>query len=63
MLLKGEFADATTTAVHFVLMLGPALLALGIGSFFAVGARLSLSDERTESLGGDRRHLVTKSRL
>jgi hypothetical protein len=55
MWLKGELAGATASAVHFVLMLSPALLALGIGSLFGVGARLSLSDERTESLGGRRK--------
>lgn len=51
MVTKGEFAGVTATAVHFVLSLGPALLALGIGSFFAVGTRLCLSDERTRLLG------------
>ncbi|WP_205877808.1 hypothetical protein [Mycobacterium camsae] len=37
MLLKGRFANATATAVHSISAVGPALLALGTGVFFALG--------------------------
>lgn len=42
MLLKGSLARDTANAVHLVLAMGPALLAMGIGLFFAAGARRSL---------------------
>jgi hypothetical protein len=40
MWLKGSLAGATATAVHFILSIGPALLALGVGLFFASAARV-----------------------
>lgn len=43
MLLKGTLASTTGTAVHLMLLIGPAVLALGIGLFFAVGTARSLS--------------------
>ncbi|OBI15432.1 hypothetical protein A5712_28320 [Mycobacterium sp. E2327] len=43
MLLKGAFASATAAAVHFILLIAPALLALGVGLLYALGARLSIS--------------------
>jgi hypothetical protein len=39
MVLKGAVAGPTASAVHLILAMGPALLALGLGLFFAVGAR------------------------
>ncbi|WP_156766470.1 hypothetical protein [Mycobacterium sp. E2327] len=42
MLLKGALARDTATGVHVVLSAGPALLAVGMGLFFAAGARRSL---------------------
>jgi hypothetical protein len=42
MWLKGMLARVTATAVHFILSIGPALLALGVSLFFAAGARRSL---------------------
>ncbi len=46
MWLKGAFASGTATAVHLILSIGPALLGLGVGLFFAVGARQSLPGTR-----------------
>jgi hypothetical protein len=43
MLLKGTLAGATATAVRLALATGPALLAVGAGLFFAVGARRRLA--------------------
>lgn len=43
MVLKGAPARITASAVRLVFALGPALLAVGIGLFFAVGTRRSLS--------------------
>jgi hypothetical protein len=40
--LKGSFAGATANAVRLTLSIGPALLALGVGLFFAAGVRRSL---------------------
>lgn len=42
MWLKGSLAGATATAVRLILFVGPAFLALGIGLFFAAGARRSV---------------------
>jgi hypothetical protein len=41
MLLKGSLAGATATAVDVIFSIGPALFALGVGLFFAAGARRS----------------------
>jgi hypothetical protein len=42
MWLKGSLTGDTATAVHLRLAVGPALLALGVGLFFAAGTRRSL---------------------
>lgn len=42
MWLRGSLAGATATAVRFTLSMGPALLALGVSLFFAIGARRRL---------------------
>jgi hypothetical protein len=42
MLLKGALAGSTASVVRLVSWIGPALLALGIGLFFAIGTRRSL---------------------
>ena len=39
MWLKGSLASGTAAAVHLILAVGPALLALGLGLLFAAGAR------------------------
>lgn len=44
MLLKGKLAGFTASAVHFMLSLSPALLALGIGLFIAVGTARNVSE-------------------
>jgi hypothetical protein len=41
MWLRGALADVTAAAVHALLAIGPVLLALGAGLFFAAGARRS----------------------
>ncbi|OBI62644.1 hypothetical protein A5706_16525 [Mycobacterium sp. E796] len=46
LLLKGRLASGTATTVHFLLAIAPALLALGIGLFFAPGARRGLQTQR-----------------
>ncbi len=46
LLLRGRLASGTATTVHLVLALAPVLLALGIGLFFAAGARWSLQTQR-----------------
>ncbi|OBG34584.1 hypothetical protein A5673_21325 [Mycobacterium sp. E3198] len=46
MLLKGSLAGVTAGAVRLLPVVAPALLALGVGLFFAVGARLSIPGAR-----------------
>lgn len=54
LLLKGAVAGATATAVPNVLALGPAVLAVGIGLFFAVGARgIGYVDNPKGGVSGD----------
>jgi hypothetical protein len=43
MVLKGALAHVTAGGVRLAFLLGPALLAVGMGVFFAVGARRSLA--------------------
>lgn len=42
MWLKGSLAGSTSTAVRLMLSMGPALLALGVGLLFAIGAQRCL---------------------
>jgi hypothetical protein len=42
MVLKGALAHATAGGVRLAFLLGPALLAVGMGLFFAIGTRRSL---------------------
>lgn len=51
MWLKGSLAGATATAMRLMLSLGPALLTLGVGLFFAVGARLSFRPLKGDGQG------------
>ncbi|OBF18225.1 hypothetical protein A5725_21335 [Mycobacterium kubicae] len=46
LLLGGKLADATEMAVHAILTLGPAVLAIGFGLFFAVATAQSISARR-----------------
>lgn len=46
MWLKGRLAGATAMTVHLMLMGSPAVLAVGIGLFFAVGAARDVSPSR-----------------
>ncbi|QLL09612.1 hypothetical protein [Mycobacterium vicinigordonae] len=39
MWLRGRFASSTAATMHVVLSIGPAFLAVGVGLFFAIGAR------------------------
>lgn len=43
MMLKGALAGATSSAVHILLLLSPAVLALGVGLFFVVAMPRSLA--------------------
>lgn len=43
MLLNGSLASATATTVRLTLAMGPALLALGVALFFAIGAQRGLA--------------------
>ncbi|WP_142280370.1 hypothetical protein [Mycobacterium paraense] len=46
MWLKGALADITASSVHVVLSSGPVILSVGLGLFFAVGARRSFPHRR-----------------
>lgn len=48
MWLKGSLADVTATAVHVMLSVGPAVLALGVALFFAAGTQRSVLSARRE---------------
>jgi hypothetical protein len=45
LLLKGAIAGVTASAVHLILSIGPALLALGLGLFFAAAVRRNFQAE------------------
>ncbi|OBI93920.1 hypothetical protein [Mycobacterium sp. 1245805.9] len=50
MWLKGSLAGATATAVRLILSIGPVLLALGLGVFFAAGTRRSLARPKGDAI-------------